>query len=171
MRCRKVRRQFETYLDGEQRAVPVAGRESVKAHLEGCEACRRELSQLRRLRERLAEVPAPPVPEGFAGRVVARAKARYGEESPLRRAASAHPRASAWYRLRLAAGTVAALAAGLALGAFLGNDVGRDAARQGPTAETRQADQLTGAGLGRFVVESDDSLAQAYLEITTGRDG
>ncbi len=170
MRCRRVCEQLEAYLDGEQGTPPPAGWEQVAAHLERCESCRRELSRRRGLRNLLAEVPVPPVPEGFAGRVVARLQALDRRAAP-RRGPSTRRAANAWHRLRMASAAAAALAAGLALGAFLGNDVGRESAPQRQASEAARPDALTGAGLGRLVVDYDDSLAQAYLDLTAGRDG
>ncbi len=169
MRCRRAQERLEAYLAEGEHALSVPERERLEAHLKGCSECRHELSTLRRLRELLADMPTPAVPEGFAGRVVARAKALQREAAP--RQAPVRPEWRAWRRLRLAPGTAVALAVGLALGAYLGNDVWHDDARQWQASEAQQADALTGAGFGRLVVDYDDSLAQAYLDLTSDRDG
>ena len=163
MRCRRIQEQLDAYLADGEHGLPAPDREQVENHLRTCKECRRELSRLRSLHRLLAETAVPPLPEGFAGRVVARAKTR--------QAAPVWSQRGAWQRLRLAAGSAAALAAGLALGAFLGNDVWQDVAGRRQAAAAQQADVLAGAGFGRIVVDDDDSLARAYLDLTFGRDG
>ncbi len=170
MRCRRIREQLDAYLAGAPHGLPMPDRNRVDAHLAGCAACRRERSRRRALGELLAAAPVPPVPEGFSGRVLARAKALPRGAEP-RQAALPGFGAHAWRRVRLLAGAASALAAGLALGAFLGNDVWRASSAHPQPAEVRQADVLSGAGFGRLVVDYDDSLAQAYLELTARRDG
>ncbi|MDY0166984.1 MAG: zf-HC2 domain-containing protein [Thermoguttaceae bacterium] len=170
MRCHIVRKQLEAYLAVEEDGLSGPDRERIAAHFSGCEECRRDLSRLRGLCELLAAAPAPPVPDGFAQHVVARAKALQCETA-LPRHGSAWTGGSVWRRLRPAFGMAVALAAGLALGAFLGNDVWYDGDWQRLGSETRHADVLTASGLEQIVGDQEDSLARAYLDLTFGRDG
>lgn len=59
MKCRAVGRQLSAYLDGDL-GSPEA--RAVAGHLDGCEACRHRLDELRALSEALCELPrlAPP---------------------------------------------------------------------------------------------------------------
>ncbi len=170
MRCRRIQEQLDAYLADGEHSLSTPDREQVENHLRKCKECRRELSRLRSLHRLLVETPVPPLPEGFASRVVARAKTRQAV-AKTRLAVPVRSRWNAWQRLRLAAGSAAALAVGLALGAFLGNDVWQDDAGRRQAAAARQADVLAGASFGRLVVGDDDSLARAYLDLTFGRDG
>jgi predicted anti-sigma-YlaC factor YlaD len=99
MECQAVKEQLSAWLDQELDA----GAEAVlTAHLEGCEACRREWRQLRALDAALSKMAAP-VPLGLAERVAAKVR------RPRRR--------QGWQS--------AALAACLILGIALGGAVAR----------------------------------------------
>lgn len=177
MQCRRVREQLERDLVLEQSVLPTTDRERLESHLKRCATCRRELSRLRRLHELLTAAPVPPMPDGFAGRVVARAKALPSGPAPRRPALARLVKSTAWRRVRSTARTAAAVAVGLALGAFLAGDVLQNGVAPGwgvapgPASEGRQDESLAGSGLGRIAIDYDDSLAQAYLELTSGYDG
>lgn len=170
MKCQSVQRRLECRFRDLSNTRLERGDDVIVAHLKSCPQCRRALSRLRGLNELMAEAITPPVPGGFASRVVARATAAQpAAEAP--HPAPSPPERSAWRLLRPATNTAAALAVGLALGAFLGNDMWRGPMLPGQTSEAESADPRAGTGLGRLVVDYDDSLAQAYLELTTRRDG
>ncbi|MDZ7615595.1 MAG: zf-HC2 domain-containing protein [Patescibacteria group bacterium] len=169
MRCHSIQEKLDAYLAEEGRSLSDRERGRILDHLQTCEECRREASRRRSLYGLLAEADVPPVPEGFASRVAARAGGVSCEPIPGDGLPGRSER-NTWRRLRRTAGLTAALAAGLGLGAFLGNGVWRDAAGRSQ-AETSQADPLWAAGVGRLVVDDDDSLARAYLDLTLGRDG
>jgi anti-sigma factor RsiW len=99
MECQKVKAQLSAWLDQELDADVEA---VLTAHLEGCEACRREWRQLRALDDALSNLAAP-VPMGLAERVAAQVR------RPRRR--------QGWQS--------AALAACLILGIALGGTVAR----------------------------------------------
>lgn len=170
MRCHRIRDQLETYLAVEKDGLSRPDRARIATHLSRCKECRRELSRLRGLHELLAAAPTPPVPDGFARQVVARAKTLQ-RETELHWDGSVWAGGSVWHRLRLAVGMAVALAAGLALGAFLGNGVWYDGDWQRLGSETRHADALTATGLGQIVGDQEDPLVRAYLDLTFGRDG
>ncbi len=161
MRCPEVRQKLDLYACEE---LAPSAREKIEAHLSDCTACRQELARLRRLENLLAAAPLPPVPEGFAEQVVARARC---EASPARGQVPSPRRLHERLRrrVRTIAGTAAALAAGLLLGCFLGLDTWQSDAR------SAAADPLSGSGLGQFVEPGGESLAQTYLDLTTGSDG
>ena len=70
MNCRSVRKHLSAFADGE---LPGFRRRAVASHLEECPACRTSLSSLHDVDRILQEDAAPPVPEGFCIRVLARA--------------------------------------------------------------------------------------------------
>jgi predicted anti-sigma-YlaC factor YlaD len=70
MECQEVREQFSAWLDAELDEIAGA---TLKAHLDGCEACRREWRQLKELESALGYLSAP-VPPGLADKVLARIK-------------------------------------------------------------------------------------------------
>jgi anti-sigma factor RsiW len=99
MECQAVQAQLSAWLDDE---LPEAAGAALSAHLEGCEACRREWLQLQALDAALGSLAAP-VPQGLASTVAAQ----------IRR-----PRHRSGWR-------VTALAACLVLGIALGGTMAR----------------------------------------------
>lgn len=166
MRCPEVQQKLDLY--ARQELAPSA-REGIEAHLSRCERCRQELGRLRRLEQLLASAPLPPVPQGFAGRVVAQARR---EPWPVRRPASIGHRAGERFghRVPIAVGTAAALAAGLLVGSYLGFDTWRAVGRQAPAGATLRADPLAASGFEYLLEPGGDSLAQAYVGLTTATD-
>jgi anti-sigma factor RsiW len=91
MECEEVRGVLEACSTGELEASASG---EVERHLGSCEACRREFVRLRQLAAFLRGTPAPPVPEGFAAAVLARAGrgaslGGWRASSPLMRVAAA----------------------------------------------------------------------------------
>jgi len=70
MNCRSVQKHLNAFADGELAGLR---RRAVTSHLKECPACRVSLSSLHDLSRILQEDVAPPVPEGFSVRVLARA--------------------------------------------------------------------------------------------------
>ena len=166
MRCSEVQGKLDLFTTQEL-APPVRAR--ILAHLESCAECREALARLRRLRSLLTTSPAPPVPEGFAARAVARAKQRQAvavrrPRSPRRRSRLASE------RIRLSVGTAAALAAGLVLGLFMGRETWRSGDQRPSAAASQLADPLAAAGFDYLFEPGGDSLAKAYVGLTTATD-
>lgn len=61
MKCSKVRMLLSAMLDGE---LGRSEKEAVLRHVGSCERCRRELEELRRLRDLLSALPSEPLPLG-----------------------------------------------------------------------------------------------------------
>ncbi|NLZ02722.1 MAG: hypothetical protein GXY25_19565 [Pirellulaceae bacterium] len=137
-----------------------AERAQVGAHLASCAACRRALASLRWLQEILADAPAPPIPGGFADRIVARARTQQAATARSNRASRFEQ--SAWKTILFSAARAAALAAGLLLGLLMG----RDTWRASPVAAAQQTDLLAAAGLAPLAEWGGDSLAQSYIRLT-----
>ena len=81
MRCKRIVAFLSLYVDD---ALSGSRKCAVEQHLRDCEACRAQLERIRQLGNLLNDLPVPPVPEGFAGRVMAEAKTRLPETKPRR---------------------------------------------------------------------------------------
>lgn len=137
----------------------------MEGHLESCPACRQDLAKLRRLEDLLVAASPPPVPEGFADRVVAQARTQQAASVRLRPRSRFEP--STWKRIRISAAAAAALAAGLLLGLFMGYDTWRPGNGRQSVASSQRPDLLAAAGFEPLVEGGGDSLAQSYLSLTT----
>lgn len=163
MRCHEVRHNLDLFI---RQGLTPSIRKKIEIHLSGCGTCREELARLRRLEELLASCPSPPVPEGFAQSVVERAS-REAVPCDVEVFARRPVRVGLGRRARIAAGTAAALAGGLLLGSYLGTQT----CERVPRAAVERAHPLDSSGLGQLVEPGGDSLAQAYLALTSGGDG
>jgi hypothetical protein len=70
MNCHETRERLSDLLD---EALPAPGLAEVRAHLDGCPECRRELDQLRATVGILSRIERPRAPVGFVDRVTAAA--------------------------------------------------------------------------------------------------
>jgi len=78
MRCSKVKKLLEAYIDAE---LPEKVAQAVEKHIEGCPECREEEARVRSLNTLINEAPVMPVPFGFSARVMDRLR----EEQEVRR--------------------------------------------------------------------------------------
>ena len=101
--------RITAYVDG---ALPPEARAEVEAHLAACDACRDQEAFERGLRQRMRDLPAPPLPPGLEDRVHRRLRRR-----PL-------PGFVAW--LPLAAGIAVALLWGRGAAPFVSWELARD---------------------------------------------
>jgi hypothetical protein len=161
MRCREVQYKLDLFVTQELTSAELA---RIEAHLESCAACRKALAKLLRLEDLLVAAPVPPVPEGFAGRIVARARGQQSAAAQLKAAPGFEQ--SAWTRVRFTAGTAAALAAGLLLGLLMGYQTWRSGSPGPGGAASQSNDLLAASGFGSLVEPGGDSLAQSYLSLT-----
>lgn len=161
MRCGDAQSKLDRFVAHE---LTSAERAQVGAHLESCAACRRALAKFRRLQGILADAPAPPIPGGFADRVVARARTQQAAAARSKRG----PRfeQSAWKTIHFSAARAATLAAGLLLGLLMGRDTWRASAGPQAVAAAQQTDVLAAAGLESLVESGGDSLAHSYIRLT-----
>ena len=125
------------------------------------------LARQKELETLVCSVPAPPVPDGFAGRVMARARLRGELPRPVSRSGW---NAFGWLdpqRLRLGVGTVTALAAGLLIGAFIGGQTWqRSAVQLGVGTQVVEGDPVATSGFNSLTGLGDKSLGEAYLGLT-----
>jgi len=165
MRCREVQRKLELFVAQE---LAPAERERVEAHLASCARCREALERARSLEKVLVAPPVPPLPEGFAERVVGRARnERAAVARPAPRPELARP---AWQRIGLSVGTAAAVAAGLLLGLLMGSQTWQSGAQRASVAAAEPTDPLAASGFDELAEPGGDSLAQAYLQLTAADD-
>jgi anti-sigma factor RsiW len=167
MRCSEVQQKLDLFATQE---VESSMRERIEDHLESCAECREALVKLRRFADLVSASPTPPVPDGFAARVVAQAKQRQAIVTRSGRA----PRVSSpsgWKRFESSAGTAAALVAGLVIGVFMGHQTWQPGGRQPSAATSQPADSLTDSSFEYLIEPGGHSLAQAYLGLTSGGEG
>jgi len=162
MRCREVRNKLDLFVMQELTTAEFA---RIEAHLEGCGACREALAKARRLEELLLAAPVPPIPEEFAGQVLARARMQRSRAArPKPRWRFEHP---VWKKAVGSMATAAALAAGILLGIAMGDQTWRSGRSE---AAHQPGDLLAVSNLESLVEPGGDSLAEAYLSLTTAGD-
>jgi len=166
MRCDRAQALMDRYLN---EGLTPDERESFEIHLRDCRDCQQQLEYLQRLLAVLQSDAAPPVPEGFVDRVMARAEERETTVVRSRRAWSVVSR-SAWKKCEFSAGIAAALAAGLAVGVFIGHETWWTDRQQEVASASRPADPPFASGFEHLVDPGGDSLAQAYLGLTATSD-
>ncbi|MBC8874700.1 MAG: zf-HC2 domain-containing protein [Planctomycetes bacterium] len=166
MRCSEIQQKLDLFATQE---LALSVRERIEGHLVSCEDCRKALAKLRRFKDLLMASPAPPVPDGFAARVVAQAKER--QAVVTRQGRMPHrPLGSVWKRLEVSAGIAAALATGLLVGLFMGHETWQVAAHHAQAPAAQAVDPLAASGFEYLVEPGGDSLAQAYLGLTVTSD-
>ncbi len=168
MRCDRAQILMDRYVAEE---LPAVEREDLEFHLRKCPGCQQQLAQLQKLLGTLRSVPAPPVPQGFVGRVMVIAGQEVDHQGPL---VQARPRPASWWRHGVTPqqiGFAAALAAGLLVGVMLGHQTWQHSARTStidrPTANVQVTDAenvylidyLTGTPRGSF--------PEIYLSLTS----
>jgi anti-sigma factor RsiW len=166
MRCNQVQQKLDLFSTEE---LAPSERKAIAAHLESCGECRQALARLGQLEDLLAASSVPPVPDGFAARVVARAAER---QASVARSRSVSHRAfrPAWKRLAVSAGTLSALAAGVLIGMLMGQTTWRAVDRPLSAVATRPAHPLAASGFEYLFDASGNSLARTYVQLTTATD-
>ena len=164
MRCEETLKQLAAFSAGE---LPADVRQAVQAHLAECAACRAALAEVDALAGVLASGQTPPVPPGFAARVMAAARQRQEPEP------AAVWNLVRWWRLVPApmhAAAAAVLVIGLAVGLLMGwtTSPARQAA---PAPAAAQADPLDAYNLDYLGDAPSGSLADSYLALVSGRNG
>jgi anti-sigma factor RsiW len=159
MRCEDVLKQLTTFSSGE---LPADVRQAVQAHLAGCSACRAALAEADPLAGVFAGAETPPIPPGFASRVMAAARQRL---QAGRRSASWNP--LRWWRLT-STPMHAAAAAVLVIGLAIGLAMGWTAAPSPAEAETpAQPDPVTAYRIDYLGEAPSGSLADSYLTLVS----
>ena len=158
MHCENVQEQLYRFVAGD---LPVADRQAVQAHLAECAACRAQLTELDAVAGVVASTPTPPIPSGFASRVMAAARKRQ-EAQPV-----AVWNLLRWWRLTSApmhAAAAAVLIVGLSVGVVLGWTSAPSAARAETAAQVDPVDVYQIDYLGEA---PSGSLADSYLTLVS----
>jgi anti-sigma factor RsiW len=152
MRCDEVLELLTAFSAGE---LPVDVRRAMQAHLGDCAGCRAAVARADVLAGVLAGVPAPPLPEGLASRIVASARQRH-EAMPV-----PPGRLLPWWRPTSAPMRAAAAIAAFAFGIWGASELSQPSAANAgednvqPAAESILRDW--------FEAAPEDSLASRYL--------
>ncbi|MFA5111356.1 MAG: zf-HC2 domain-containing protein [Desulfobaccales bacterium] len=145
MECQEVREQLSAWLDQE---LDEAAGAALADHLEGCEACRREVRRLQALDAALGQL-AMPAPPGLAEKVAARVR------RPQRR--------PAWQSMALAA----CLVLGIALGGTMARGFYTPAATGGSESEVASLEvfqDFPEGSLGTVLASHQSDDANGILE-------
>jgi anti-sigma factor RsiW len=164
MWCLTVKRKLNALLDAE---LTAAERTPIKEHLRECASCREALDRLRGVEAALAQTPAPPpVPGGFAERLMARTARRAEQASHRPVVVRLWPSFSPAMRVAAAA----MLALGIGLGALMGWNLSRTPSK--PSRLAASADPNVVYGVDYLSEAPSGSLADAYLTLASaGNDG
>lgn len=168
MRCRTTQRRLEAYLGGE---LSEQERARLEQHLASCAACGRALEHGRRLHETLGQKAAPPLPEGFHARLMARAREHVEKRSWSKRML----RPFGWtpampVGLRMAA--AAAVIAALGIGALIGRDMWRaDSSRKAQSAQAAEVDPVDLYRTDYLAAAPEGSMADAYVGLVSTGGG
>lgn len=162
MRCETVQDNLIAFARGDS---PPDERRALEAHLRGCPTCRLALGEVDPIAATLVRGQTPPVPGGFAARVMAAARRGQATEAfigwnPLR-----------WWRLTstpLRAAAAAVLVVGLTVGLVMGW-TSMPSPAQAPVAA--QADPLEVYHLDYLGDAPAESLTDSYLALVSGHNG
>ncbi len=168
MRCPSVRKQLQAYLDGE---LPPQAKAALDHHLQSCSACQQIVLRGRQLASLVTETFAPPIPESFPERLLARASRQMAEARPTATPLGnrSSRRLVASVAMRVAAAVV--LVVGLGVGMLLGGQTGRRAAGRTFVRSTAAQDPVSLYNLDYLSGVPEGSFTQAYLSLVSARRG
>jgi anti-sigma factor RsiW len=158
MHCENVQQRLNRFAAGD---LPVADRHAVQAHLAECAACRAKLAELDALAGALVDTPTPPIPSGFASRVMAAARQRQ-EAQPV-----AVWNLMRWWRLTsvpMHAAAAAVLIIGLSVGVVMG---WTSASPSGQAQTAAQTDPVDAYQIDYLGEAPSGSLAESYLALVS----
>ena len=162
MRCETVQDNLIAFARGDS---PPDERRGMEAHLRDCPTCRSALGEVDPIAATLVQGQTPPVPGGFAARVMVAARRRQATEvfvgwNPLR-----------WWRLTstpIHAAAAVVLVVGLTVGLVMGW-TSMPSPAQAPAAA--QADPLEVYHLDDLGDAPAESLTDSYLALVSGHNG
>ena len=164
MRCRDFENKLEAYLDG---TLEPTGRNAFEEHIKTCERCHSAVERRQSLLTLLNNTSVPPLPEGFANRVMATAKQHVSssETSMIVRFRPAPRHTLLWSPMRLPA--AAALILGLLLGVFAARDTMQQPSERhmAITSASIETDVVTGERLDYLAEAPEGSLTDVYLNL------
>jgi transposase InsO family protein len=162
MRCEEVLKRLSALSSGD---VAPDVRRAMRAHFGECAACRKALERVDGLAAVMAGTRTPPIPSGFAARVMAAARQRQlagpgAAWNPWR-----------WWRLTtvpIRAAACAVFVVGVVVGLVLGWRVSPSA---GPARRVVQGDPLEAYQLDFLSGAPEGSLARSYLTLVSTANG
>jgi anti-sigma factor RsiW len=162
MRCKEILSRLDAYLDGE---LPADQGHVVEDHLKTCEACRHQFERMHHVGDLLDVLDVPPLPQGFAARVMAEARGRALPLPEKRSLMGVDWLPLRWFReltvpMRLAACTMVLLAC--LLGMFMSRDLSMSGSSRTTVAEAENLD-----GFEWFGPAPPASLGSAYLTLAS----
>ena len=168
MRCRDVQKKLDVLVRGE---LPVDISAKIEAHIQACPHCRKALDQTRQVVHLLRGVSVPPAPEGFADRVIARARQKEREKKERR--------ITAFLPFKTWVGGSrlwrAAMAAGLIFGVGIGILMGRSTWQKAPPEKSpqimAQVDVVNTLGMDYLAESPAGSLPDAFIRMVSAEDG
>ena len=168
MRCYDVQKKLDVLIRGE---LPRDMRAEIEAHAQACPHCRKSIDQARQIAELLRRASAQPAPEGFADRVIARARQKE-QEKKEKRVNVLHPFMSWAGGSRL---WRAAIAAGLIFGVGIGITMGRATWRKAspqkaPAQIIAQVDVVSTFGMDYLAESPAGSLPDAFVRMVSSED-
>ena len=162
MWCNDVQDSLKAYIDG---AMAPEQRKAVEAHLQSCADCRAALERIDRLAAVLLDAKPPPVPAGFASRVMLAAKSR-------KRATSVAARNPwQWWKsisMPMRAAAAAVLIVGVSIGLLMSWAGGPPIAGPADREVTAAADPLDAYNLDYLSDAPEGSIAEGYLALVWG---
>ena len=164
MRCQAIQEKLEAFT---ARELAPHLRKKIEGHLRTCSECRDALTRQQRLEALVRSVPETPVPDGFSGRVMARARLADEVPDPVSRSKWNVVGWLAPQRLRLGLVTAAALAAGLLIGVVMGQQTWQHSlGESGAEIQMVEGDPVAASELSLLAGLGDKSLGEVYLGMT-----
>ena len=154
MLCNDVQDSLKVYIDG---AMGPEQRRAVEAHLQSCANCRAALERIDRLAVVLLDAKPPPVPPGFASRVMLAAKSRKRATN----VAAGNP--WQWWKsisMPMRAAAAAVLIVGVSVGLLMSWAAGPPIAALADPLDAYNLDYLSDAPKG--------SIAESYVALAWG---
>ena len=162
MWCNDVQDSRKAYIEG---AMGPEQRRAVEAHLQSCAACRAALERIDRLAVVLLGAKPPPVPTGFASRVMLAARSR-------KRATNVAARNPwQWWKgisMPMRAAAAAVLIVGVSIGLLMSWAAGPPIAAPADREVTAVADPLDAYNLDYLSDAPEGSIAESYLALVWG---
>lgn len=160
MLCEYVKLKLDRYIQGD---LPDPVSKKIARHVSSCQGCADALSRIRKLEGLFEDTPLPPVPEGFAERLMQRAHHRHlkklSEPTVIR----------IWEWFGRADLRKAAVAAGIIIGLSVGLLMGLQTSRQSYKTQVVASSALVDAYHFDYLTEApENSLSSVYMRMVSG---
>ncbi len=165
MRCKRARELMDRYVS---EGLPPDEREPFETHLRDCRDCQEHLAKFQDLVATLRSVPVPPIPHGFAERVMAKARQEFQRPQPSVVGRSTFSRWPEHVGAARAVNALGAVAAGLLLGLVLGQQTWQHtASANGAEQSIARVDADSVYALDYLSGTPRGSFTETYLSLTS----